>query len=201
MKASRQGINKLTTAKERIKAFLVGDDVTLSPEEITILTRWEKVDLLYRQSTPFEDIIKALTEAPYSVSRFTAQNDVFASMEVFASSRKVNKKYILYLKFERQLQDIERYRESIFKKGKFVGDQKDIMALAKLEEAATYTLNSMPQDVERPPFVPTKVVLNLVKEDAIPLEMPLADALKLADSYIKNLPIAELVTDGEPDRK
>lgn len=168
---------------------------------------------MYRQKSSFEDIIKALIEPPYNVSRFTAQNDLSTAMEVFGAARKINKKYVLALKFERQEKDIERYRQLIFNQKAvhpITGDlydvppdSKDIMALAKLEEASTYTLNSMPKDEDKLPFVPTKVTLHLVKEDEIPMELPLVDALKMADAYIKSLPelIPEPVSNGSTGNK
>lgn len=201
MKGSLQGTAKLSTAKERIKAFLLGDQVILNSEEVTILARWEKADLMYRTGHPYDEIIKALTEAPYSVSRFTAQNDLHTCMELFAAARKVNKKYILYLKYERQMQDIEKYRKMIFgrklqvkgKETEVMPDTKEMMALAKLEEAATYTLNSLPSDPDKAPSMPTKVVLNLVQGEQIMEEMPLHEVLKLADSYMQSLPVLEVI--------
>jgi predicted O-linked N-acetylglucosamine transferase (SPINDLY family) len=203
MKGSLQGTAKLSTAKERIKAFLLGDQVILNSEEVTILARWEKADLMYRTGHPYDEIIKALTEAPYSVSRFTAQNDLHTCMELFAAARKVNKKYILYLKYERQMQDIEKYRKMIYNKEEWIEalqkfvtmppDHKEMMALAKLEEAATYTLNSLPSDPEKAPSMPTKVVLNLVQGEQIMEEMPLHEVLKLADSYMQSLPVLEVI--------
>lgn len=203
MKGSLQGTAKLSGAKERIKAFLLGDQVILTSEEVTILARWEKADLMYRTGHPYDDIIKALTEPPYSVSRFTAQNDLHTCMELFAAARKVNKKYILYLKYERQMQDIEKYRKMIFgrkttiknKEVEVMPDTKEMMALAKLEEAATYTLNSLPSDPEKAPTMPTKVVLNLVPGENIQEELPLHEALQLADRFIQNLPEAEVIID------
>lgn len=181
----------------------MGDDITLTADEIATLARWEKADLLYRQGIPFADIIKALTEPPHSVTSFKAQNDLFSAMDVFAAARKVNKKYLMFLKYQRQEQDIERYRKSIFEKT-YIDEvtkkefplpptDKEIMALAKLEDAATYTLNSLPQEQEKQPFVPTRVILNLVPEDQIPMELPLHETLKLADTYLKALPELEAI--------
>lgn len=197
MKGSRQGTNKLTSAKERLKAYLVGDDIRLTPDEIVILTRWEKADLLMRQVTPFDDAIKQMVER-FNVSRFTAQNDIYAAMEIFAAARKVNKRYLLYLKYDRQMADLEAFRKTLYDGKKFIGSQKDVMALAKLEEAATYTLNSMPVEVEKKPFAPTKVTLNLVKQDSLPMQMSLPEALRLADEYIKNLPELEEIPPSKP---
>lgn len=200
MKESQRG-NRQQSTKARIRAYLVGDEITLTADEIATLARWEKADLLYRQAVPFEEIIKTLTLQPYSVTAFKAQNDLFNAMEVFAAARKVNKKYLMFLKYQRQEQDIERYRKSIFEqfyidevtKEKYPvpPNEKQVMALAKLEEAATYTLNSMPQEQERAPVVPTRVMLHLVPEDDIPLELPLHETLKLADAYLKQLPTLE----------
>lgn len=209
MKGSRQGISKLTTAKEKIKAYLIGDDITLTGDDLIILSRWEKVDLLYRKNITFEEIIKTLVDE-FNVSRFTAQNDIYSAMEIFSAARKVNKKYILYLKYEQQMQDVHKYREMIFNRTEWVQelkqfvkvppDSKEIMALAKLEESATYTMNSMPVEVEKSPFTPTKVVLHLVEEDEVPMQLPLNEALKLADSYLKSLPElqAETVKNEQP---
>lgn len=199
MKGSQRG-SKLSTAKERIKAYLVGDDIILSAEELKILSRWEKADLLHRQGQMMQEIIEALTGGDDPVSRFTAQNDLFAAMEVFAAARKINKKYLIFLKYQRQEQDIINYRKSIFfeideKTNKEVprkATEKEVMALAKLEEAATYTLNSIPQEQDKAAFVPTRVMLHLVDDDQIPMELSLTDTLKLADAYIKTLPLLDV---------
>jgi len=82
-KASRQGLSKLTTAKERIKRFLTDGDISLSAEEVGILQRWEFTDRLMMQGNTITSLLRVRIQDEFSVSVTTADSDIFSAQEVF----------------------------------------------------------------------------------------------------------------------
>ena len=154
MKVSR--IDKTGTVKEKILLYLTQPDVELTADEEKILARWETADNLLQLKLELSAIVTELV-TKHNVSRFTAQNDVFVAQEVFGSVRKLNKSYVLYLKYQRQDADIEMLRKKIFTP-KSKRNAKLMQALSMLEKAATYTMNSIPTEmappaVKRPIFI------------------------------------------------
>lgn len=150
-----------TTAKDRIIRYLVEQDITLTSDEERILSRIETVDKLIQAKVPYKQIVEELSNT-HNVSRFTAYNDVFLAQQIFGAARGIDKRYLMFLKYLRQEEDIEKVRVLMFQKrvikeknenGEEVVreeepdiDAKMLAALAKLEEASTYTLNSMPDN-------------------------------------------------------
>lgn len=187
MKASLN--DKFSTAKEKITAFLTQQEITLNAEEERMLARWEAADRLLQQKLPLPQIVERLTNE-FSISRFTAQNDVFTAQEIFGAARKLDKRYLLFMKYQRQEADIERIRKKMFKLGEngesnndeWGIDAKELQALAKLEEAITYTLNSIPQEAPAPIVKQPVMLFNTVNNYSAP--MSVNDALAEADRII-----------------
>ena len=178
MKASR--IDKAATVKEKIILFLTEPDVQLTAEEEKVLARWETADNLLQLKLELAAIIEQIADK-HNVSRFTAQNDVFVAQDVFGSVRKLNKSYVLYLKYQRQDADIEKLRKKIFAPG-FKPNAKLMQALSMLEKAATYTMNSIPSEIAQP-SVKRPVMFFQVNNNAAP--MTVSEAITEADDMIK----------------
>jgi hypothetical protein len=182
--------DKLSTVKQKIIRFLIEGDILLSADEEKVLARWETADELLREKKPFTEICTLIVEK-HHVSRFTAQNDVFAAQEVYGQARRLDKRYVLFLKYQRQEEDIEKIRKKLFKVDPetndfLMPDAKELMALAKLEEAITYTLNSFPQESIVPP-IKRPVFFFQTINNSLNAPMPVEDAMIKADAIIKKL--------------
>jgi len=180
MKVSR--IDKATTVKEKILLYLTEPDVELTADEEKTLARWETADNLLQLKLELPAIIEQIVEK-HSVSRFTAQNDVFVAQDVFGSVRKLNKSYVLYLKFQRQEKDIEKLRKKLFAPG-VKPNAKLLLALAAMEKNATYTMNSIPTEVIAPAVKRPIFIFNSHGTDA---PMSVQDSIIEADEMIKNI--------------
>lgn len=180
-------------AKTRIKKFLSGeDDILLTSEEEKILARWEFAnDLMIKKEKTWEEM-RELISLRFVVSKFTAEKDICNAQDVFGISRKVSKRYLLHLHLDRIDRDIEMFRNQIFwvtdekssKKEQICPGPKDMAALARMAEAYTYTLNSIPEDIDRSKLPPPIYVFKLPPGVVINQPMSLADAMKQADEYI-----------------
>lgn len=174
---------KKRDAKNRILRFLTRGDLQLNPAEEAILSRWEYADLLMRQGiTLTEVLIKQITDK-YSVSRFTADSDISNAMEVFSKSRKINRRYLGHLHLQDIAADLVRVRDKFFK-NKAVPDSKDLQALAKMHDAYTYQLNSLPEDEEQVPVGKIIMQFELPAGQTMQAPLEMNDALRLADEII-----------------
>lgn len=187
MKGSRQGTSKLSTAKERIKRFLTDADITLTGDEVSIMQRWEFADRLMMQGNSITSLLRQRIMDEFSVSVTTADNDIFAAQEVFGEARKINKRYLSHLHLQDIHADLVRIRKQLFKgegdRAK-IPDHREMQALAKLHDAYTYQLNSLP-DTDPPPVVKRPIFMFSMVDGAAPTApMALEDALKLSDEYI-----------------
>lgn len=188
-------------AKTRIIRYLTKSDITLTAEEETILARWEHIDLLHRQAISYTDILLKHT-LKFNVSKFTTNNDITAAQEVFARSRKLNKRYLAHLHIEQLQDDLKRIREGFFKidaeTGKYETlSHKDVAALARIHEAYTYQINSLPEDQQTPDVPKPVIQYNLVGVNNQPLLMDINTAMELADKFINGLPLAEQIPDDD----
>lgn len=175
----------------RISQFMTGKAVVLSADEETILNRWITVDKWLRQNKHTTDEICALVEKDFSVSKFTALNDIRNTQKLFALARSVNKKYVGHIHLERINKDIEDMRDRIFYqdgpvdgvKVARVPDAKEMVALARLHEAYTDALNKMPEDAKKDVMPPPIFNFNLVGGE-VTTTMTLPDALNAADEML-----------------
>ncbi|THU34264.1 hypothetical protein FAM09_24915 [Niastella caeni] len=178
--------------KTRIGKFLAGEKILLNSDEEKILARWETANelLVAKEKTWLQ--IRDHIAGTFSVSKFTAENDICNAQEVFGSNRKINKRFLLHLHLDRMDRDIERIREGLFyieddelrvKKNRTPKD-KEIAAFARLMEAYTYALNSIPDDADRTKLPPPIYIFKLPDGVSITQPMSVADALKAADEYI-----------------
>jgi len=194
LKRTRQfTLHKKREAFTAILRFMTKEDVSLTIEEEKILGRWIFCDALLRQKLYNEDtIIEKLIEA-YTISKFTARNDINYTQRLFSKSRSLIKKYLIHLHLERIDSDIQNARQRIFttdideKTGKVVfnsADPKELIALAKLHEVYTYTLNSIPEEQDKDIMPPPIFQFILAPGQVINRAMELEEALKKADIII-----------------
>jgi hypothetical protein len=175
-----------------IKRFMVDADINLRVEEEAILKRWEYCDALLRAKTEDEDGIIAKLVEMFKISTFTARNDIAYTQRLFADARKINKRYLIHLHLERIDQDIQRMRNAWFKTevgkdGKvktYVPDSKELSAYAKLNEAYTYTLNSIPEEVQVDKQPPPIFQFHLAPGQVIDRPLVLEDAMAKADAIL-----------------
>jgi transcriptional regulator with XRE-family HTH domain len=183
-------------AKSRIVRFLTKTDITLNSEEEKILARWEKADFLMRQGMAYADIILKLT-GDFQISKFTADNDISSAQEVFARSRKLNKRYLAHLHLEDIMQDLKLIRKKLFKLEngeQTIPDEKEMMALAKLHDSYTRQLNAIPDDIQHSDVQKPVIIFELA---GAPVEVPMdvAKAWLLSEKFIQDLPEAETLPD------
>lgn len=169
--------------KTRVIQFLTVGDVMLTAEEEKILSRWEAADLAMRQKVKKYDEIVEFIALRFGVSKFTAQNDIATAQDVFSRSRKTNKKYHLHLHAERIDRQLELFQKR-WSDNDYVPDAKEMAAYAKLLDAYTYCMNSMPEDAGEDKTPPPLFFFNLVKGDQVIIPMSVEDALKSADAFI-----------------
>lgn len=181
--------DKFSTGKEKVIAFLTQQEVELNAEEERMLARWEAADRLIQEKLPFPQIVERLS-SEHSISRFTAQNDIFTAQEIFGQARKMDKRYLLFLKYQRQEADLERIRKKMFNLAPkdpndtdWRIDAKELQALAKLEEAITYTLNSIPQEAAPAVIKQPVMLFNTVNNFSTPMNVQ--EAIDEADKMIK----------------
>jgi hypothetical protein len=183
-------------AKSRIVRFLTKTDITLNSEEEKILARWEKADFLMRQGMAYTDIILKLT-GDFQISKFTADNDISSAQEVFARSRKLNKRYLAHLHLEDIMQDLKLIRKKLFQISEgqqCIPDEKEMMALAKLHDSYTRQLNAIPDDIQHSDVQKPVIIFELA---GAPVEVPMdvAKAWLLSEKFIQDLPEAETLPD------
>ena len=175
-----------------IKRFMMDGDVTLRDEEEKILNRWIFTDALLKAKDLDEEGMIAKIVEQFTVSPFTARNDIYYTQRLFADSRKIVKKYLIHHHLDRIDQDIQRLRKLLFNNKKKVGedvydyvpDAKELAALAKLHETYTYTLNSMPEDAQLDKQPPPVFQFILAPGQVIDKPMMLEDAKKQATDII-----------------
>jgi hypothetical protein len=146
-------------AFSRILRFYMHADVMLSAEEDIILKRWVHADklILQRKFTTLQ-IIEKLVEL-FSVSRYTAQNDIRLTHALFSQTRAMSKQYILSHHIEDIQLTIEKYKL----------DKSLAHLVPKLYDALTKALALLSEEVskEKTP-VPTVYIgtMNVNSEDA-----------------------------------
>ncbi len=171
-------------AKDRIVRYLTKADITLASDEELILKRWEHIDHLMRQKLPYVDILLKHT-AKFNISKFTADKDLTDTQEVFARSRKLNKRYLAHLHIEDIQQDLSIIRKKLLDPD-YPLDAKEIAALGKLHDSLTYQLNSLPDDAQITDVPRPVIIYDLVGISNQPTPMNIEDALKMADKLLNN---------------
>lgn len=193
-------------AKTRISKFLSGEKVLLNSEEEKILARWEHAsELLIKKEKSWVEIRDSLA-FQFVVSKYTAENDIINAQEVFGTTRKINKRFLLHLHLDRMDRDIERIRAGLFfykdNKGKVTEktpNAKEIAALARLAEAYTYTVNSIPDDIDRSKLPPPIMMFRLPEGISMNLPMTIEEAMRQADQFIEFEDLTNGTNDIQPN--
>lgn len=173
-------------AKTKIIRFLTDQDPQpLTSEDETILKRWEDCDRLLRAKEADAVIIDHLVKT-HGVSSTTAYNDIFSAMEVFGKSRRLNKNYLLHHHLQRIDRMIEKINSKWFdpENPKYHPSEKEIAAVARLNDAYTYAVNSLPAQSDKPALPPPIMVFSGLKGMTVATEMSVEDAIKYADDII-----------------
>jgi hypothetical protein len=174
-----------------ILRFMTKEDVQLTVDEEKILTRWIFCDALLRNKKSEDNIIQDIADN-FSVSVFTARNDIYYTQQLFAKSRQLIKKYLIHQHLERIDKDLEAVRKRMFEpvmdgegnpKPLFI-DAKELSALAKLHEVYTYTLNSIPEETVKDKMPPPIFQFTLPPNQVIQQPLTIEDAMKRADDII-----------------
>jgi hypothetical protein len=174
--------------KTRIIRFLTEvEPAPLTSDEETVLARWESADRLMREKRTDEFIINHL-KVTYGVSTTTAHNDLYSAMDVFGKARKLNKSYLLHHHLGRIDQMIEKIRRKWEEKSEgdkeYYPTEKEIAAVARLNDAYTYALNSMPEQRDRASMPPPVMIFKGIKGTTVATGMSVEDALTYADEII-----------------
>lgn len=190
-----------------IKRFMCEGDVTLKVEEEEILNRWIYCDALLRAKEDDEESIIAKLVENYGIADSTARRDISNTQRLFADARKINKKYLIHHHLQRIDEDIQKIRKHIFSKETVGGisvqnvpDSKEMAAYARLLESYTYTLNSIPEDIQEDKQPPPVFQFILAPGQVIEKPMAINDAISKADELIFKQTPDELIfkqnTDG-----
>lgn len=175
-----------------IKRFMCHQDITLKVEEEAIRDRWFFCNALLRAKEDNEEaVIKKIVDT-FGVSIFTARNDIQHTQRLFVEVQNINKKYLIFHHLQRIDEDIQTMRKSLFrvevgKDGKSiqrVPDAKELAAYSKLQETYTYTLNSIPEEIQVDKQPPPIFQFLLAPGQVIDRPMLIEDALQQADEII-----------------
>jgi hypothetical protein len=178
-------------AFSRILRWYSKSDITLSADEEAIMGRWIYCDALMRDgSKDYEERINDVV-VKFGVSKFTARRDFDKSSQLFGKLRQISKKYLLHLHAETINADLQKVRKMLFfkkaKDGKIEDrqlDEKEIGALAKLNDSYTKAVTALPDENHEDPMPPPKFIFQLAPGQKIEVGMAYEDAAKLADEII-----------------
>jgi hypothetical protein len=194
----------------RIVRWYSKSDITLLAQEEAILNRWIYCDALMREGSKAYEEMVADVEAKFAVSKFTARKDIDSAMQLFARVRNISKKYLLHIHAENINSDLQKIRKRLFthtdkKTGKTeeqIPDDKNISALAKLNDSYTKAIVALPDEQNEDPLPPPKFIFQLAPGQTIEVGMSYDDAAKFADNIVDLEENAEGVytTEDEPEQ-
>lgn len=176
-------------AFNRIVRWYSKSDITLTPDEEHILARWCHVDARWREGMDEQAIVDDLKEK-FGISSFTAQRDIGHAQQLFARVKQVSKKYLLDLHRQNIERDLMKVRKQLWEPcvdetGKSIPrnpDDKEISALARLNDSYTKAVVALPDDQQDDPLPPPKFIFQLAPGQKIEVDMGYEDAAALADS-------------------
>lgn len=159
---------KQNTSFNRILKFMSDGDVVLTTNEEEILLRWIYCNkqLLQRKYTEAQIIDRVVSN--FSVSSYTARNDIYQAQALFGSTIKANKKYLLYHHAENILLTIERF--------KF--DKALVFLLPKLLDSYTKAVLAMPDEINKDKMPPPTMNFFVIPGQQISSSKTLEDAME-----------------------
>ena len=170
-------------AFSRIVRFMTKADITLNADEEVILDRWVYCDVQLRQGVKTQDEIVQDLCKQFSISKFTAINDINHTQRLFERARQASKKYLGHIHLDRINQDISRLRDKVYKDDRKPNDD-ELQTLAKLYDTYTKALLALPDEQIADKQPPPLFIFNLAPGQQLG-ELPSADeAMKAADDII-----------------
>ncbi len=154
----------------RILRFMTDADIVLNYQEDAILSRWVFIDVLLRQRKFREDDIIDQVKTKFTVSQYTARNDIYKAQALFEGARKVSKKYLFQHHAEEIALTIERY--------KF--DKSLVHLLPKLFDSYTKALAALPDEINKTQSPPPIFIFNAAPGQAIGKPMSIKEARQKA---------------------
>lgn len=166
--------NEKATAFNNILRFMTDADIVLSAKEEVILDRWIYCDTMLRSRKWLDDDIIDKVVAKFSVSKFTARNDIYQAQSLFGSCRKYSKRYLLYNHAQDIAMQIERIKY----------DKSLAHLLPKLNDSYTKALNALPDEIKKSTLPPPVFKFMVVKGQHLPAGMDYDAAMAMADQLI-----------------
>jgi hypothetical protein len=151
------------------------EDVVLTSKEEQILDRWIFCNVMLKdRKTRLEDIIEKIS-SKFSVSKFTARNDIGFTTALFVEARKISKEYLLYNHIEDIGLTIEKWKL----------DKSLAPFVPKLLHEYTIAVSKLPDQIQK--REKPKVVNNFFVVQGQDLQAPMdyEDAFKEADKMIE----------------
>lgn len=139
-------------AFNRIKQFMTEGDITLLAKEEEILKRWIYADKLLKQRKYTQEQIIEKVSDMFSVSEFTARNDISYAMALFSATITVNKKYLLHHHAENLQLMIEQFSK----------DKSLVHLVPKLAAEYTRALDAIPDEIKKETPPPPRIVFNII---------------------------------------
>jgi hypothetical protein len=164
-------------AFSRIVKYMSNEEsgVVLTAKEEQIMARWIYANGLLKERKFREDLIIDKIVEKFSVSKFTARNDISSARSLFVKLTKDLKKYALIHHIEDIQMQIANWKT----------DKSLAPLLPKMYDSLTKALAALPEEAEAPPIATPVVNYVLVKNQTINVTMAGSDALAAADALIE----------------
>lgn len=161
-------------AFSRILRFMGKSDITLSAQEEVILDRWVYCDVLLRGRIMTHDEVVQKMVDTWSISRFTALNDINQTQRLFERARQVSKKYLLHHHIEQIGLTIQ----------KAAGNSEQMELMPKLFDSYTKAIAALPDDHVADKQPPPMFVFNLPAGQQMDAPLSAEEAMKAADELL-----------------
>jgi hypothetical protein len=153
----------LTTEKEnsfsRIMRFLTDGDISLKPQEETILARLNHSYKLQLQRKFTERQVCEKIQTIYQVSYWTAQSDYYQAQALFGGAIKTNKKFVLHHHAESIMVFIEQCKI----------DKSLVALVPKLMDSYTKAILAIPDEINKDKLPPPVMLFAVIDGQSIPV--------------------------------
>ncbi|MBV9989390.1 MAG: hypothetical protein JO301_17050 [Chitinophagaceae bacterium] len=174
-------IDKLDTNRDIILAYLEagGENIELTDFQKTLLERWERADELIRRNVGKKkrEEIANMLRSIYKYHRATAYKDMSDAEHVFASSKPLNKRYLIGIRIEecqRRIREAQISGDSVFE--------------AMMEKTLQKYIEMYPDDIIDPG---AKTIIYNIDARKLNTDMPTEDADAIIDNHLSQLPDAK----------
>lgn len=162
-------------AYSRIQKFMSNEEsgITLSPKEENMLSRWIYANGMLSEKKFTEDEIAEKIKDKFSVSIYTARNDINYTYRLFARVTNDYKRYTLKHHIEFLQQRLQLWKT----------DKSMAAFIPKLSDSITKAIAAMPAEIELPDIPPPVIIVSTTRD--IKPKMSPEEALKEADAIIE----------------